>query len=411
MLAFATPPRAAQGAAAAAKVPHRVAALRCAAAPGLAARPAYGADAGFWGMAAAATTAAAAMGAVARGSLRKRTRRAVFAMRRQMARSTAPIALRATLDELPENLEEFDEDEDIEEFDEDDADEVRAIIADEERKRRQQIERKMEEVKREAAIEEEETIEQAFVSAARVREARISEALAAAEKEASEAIADVEKAAEARIQAANLRFRDVAERRLRETAERLERAPANLDEVDYEASDLENEDDPEVSAKMAQSSSAETIRRMLWEIPKTVLPFSVEKSIRYVDKDRTPHRRELRVLKCANDERMIARARRSIVKGSPKRARLEKMMKAGRQDFAMDIVMERSLHGIRAFRYRSGMRDLRNETAFRRTLYHIPDKYRKRARWHRPKQMMATNDKKGYKKVSNLPKSQKRSLD
>merc|ERR1712007_299213 len=91
---------------------------------------------------------------------------------------------------------------------------------------------------------------------------------------------------------------------------------------------------------------------------------------------------------------MTLKARASIKAGQPTMMKLRKMMRRGRENFAMDIVSERNRAGMRAFKYRSGQRDLRNlEPDSRRrkrglngqlskgVKWRAPDHKRKRHRW------------------------------
>jgi len=143
---------------------------------------------------------------------------------------------------------------------------------------------------------------------------------------------------------------------------------------------------PDYMEPPRKKTQAEIVRSQLWDIPKTVLPFQEWETVHYKDRDKTGHTRELVALKAGNTQKMIMKARRQIAKGVPKQARLFRMMRRGREKFGIDIVSERTYHGIRAFKYRSGMRDLREDPS-RKLIKEkgygerLPEHRRKRARW------------------------------
>lgn len=113
-----------------------------------------------------------------------------------------------------------------------------------------------------------------------------------------------------------------------------------------------------------------------------MLPLLDERRVKYNNKDKIRETRDLVVLKAKNATAMVKRAQKLIAHGTIKQSKLIRMMRVGRENFARDIVTEMNRPGLRAFRYRSGMRDLRYEETFRRVEKRVPDYKRKRHRWN-----------------------------
>lgn len=127
--------------------------------------------------------------------------------------------------------------------------------------------------------------------------------------------------------------------------------------------------------------TADMQRLALWDIPKDVLPLVQEQRVWYKNKDKQKITRDLVVLKAKNAGAMLKKSWKLIGKATLKQSKQLKMSRFGRWNFGRDIITERSRGGLRAFRYRSGMRDLRYETEFRRRELRVPDRSRKRHRW------------------------------
>jgi len=134
-------------------------------------------------------------------------------------------------------------------------------------------------------------------------------------------------------------------------------------------------------------------------MPKDMMPFLEEKRVRYKNKDTQMTQRDLVVVKGKNSKAMVEKAAERIARETVPMSKVLKMMRSNRRNWARDIVTERTRGGLRAFRYRSGMRDLRHETKFRRVEKRLPDLKRKRHRWMqllKPHARWAPNTKKGY---------------
>lgn len=128
-------------------------------------------------------------------------------------------------------------------------------------------------------------------------------------------------------------------------------------------------------------TSADIMRRQLWAVPKDIMPHMEESRTSFRSKDTSWVHRDLVVVKGKNANAMIRKSRHLIKRGTIKQSKALRMMRFGRENFARDIVTERTRGGLRAFRYRSGQRDLREEAKFRRVEQRLPDRYRKRHRW------------------------------
>lgn len=129
-------------------------------------------------------------------------------------------------------------------------------------------------------------------------------------------------------------------------------------------------------------STADLVRRQLWDMPKDMLPLMREQRVKYRTRaGKLTQYRDLAVVKAPNAKAMVQKSKEIIGHAAIGPGKLLKMMRFGRENFGRDFVTERTRGGLRAFRYRSGMRDLRNETKSRRVEKRIPDHKRKRARW------------------------------
>jgi len=128
-------------------------------------------------------------------------------------------------------------------------------------------------------------------------------------------------------------------------------------------------------------SRADIQRREIMHMPKDVFPLLEETRTFYINQDKHKIRRDLVVIKSKDANKMVTRSRKILGKGSKQQSKLLRMMRHGRENFARDIVSERSRGGLRAFKYRSGMRDLRHEGKYRKVEQRLPDHKRKRHRW------------------------------
>lgn len=128
-------------------------------------------------------------------------------------------------------------------------------------------------------------------------------------------------------------------------------------------------------------TSADIMRRELWRMPKNIMAHMEEERRSFRSKDTTWVHRDLVVVKGKNAGAMIRKSTALIKRGTKRQSKVLRMMRFGRENFARDIVTERTRGGLRAFRYRSGQRDLREEAKFRRVEQRLPDRYRKRHRW------------------------------
>lgn len=126
--------------------------------------------------------------------------------------------------------------------------------------------------------------------------------------------------------------------------------------------------------------SADIMRRDLWDMPKDVLRSIQPHKVRFRTKDKQWTRRELVVVKGASSSEMVERAQKVISDATLTQSKLLHWSRVGRENFGRDVIREQSRGGRRAFRYRSGMRDLRNEKGFRWEEKRLPDHKRKRSR-------------------------------
>jgi len=128
-------------------------------------------------------------------------------------------------------------------------------------------------------------------------------------------------------------------------------------------------------------SKADIQRRDILHIPKDVYPLLDERRTSYINQDKHSILKDLVVIKSKNANMMLHRSRKILGKGSKQQSKLLRMMRHGRENFGRDIISERARGGLRAFKYRSGMRDQRHEGKFRRVEQRLPDHKRKRHRW------------------------------
>lgn len=128
-------------------------------------------------------------------------------------------------------------------------------------------------------------------------------------------------------------------------------------------------------------SPAQIERQKLWEMPKDMLPLQRTQRTRYLTKHgKQVQIRDLVVVKAPNALKMIRKSRALIAHAAIGQGKLLRMMRHKRWNFGRDPVSEWSRGGRRAFRYRSGMRDLRNEEGYRKEELRPPDRMGKRKR-------------------------------
>lgn len=130
---------------------------------------------------------------------------------------------------------------------------------------------------------------------------------------------------------------------------------------------------------------ADIERQRLWDMPKDALPLMKSQRISFMNKQKKEEEMDVVVLKARNANRMIERSQKLIKQGTMGEQRLQKMQEWGREHFGKYAPTDRNKAGWRSFRYRSGMRDLRevSETESyqrRKTDIRPPDQKRTRHR-------------------------------
>lgn len=126
---------------------------------------------------------------------------------------------------------------------------------------------------------------------------------------------------------------------------------------------------------------ADIQRTEVWNMPKDVLKITGSQRVRFKSADKHWHERDLVVIKGNNAKTILERSRKLISAGSTKQSKISTMMSIGRSNWNKDIVTERTRGGLRAFRYRSGQIDMRNDLKNKRREKRLPDNKRKRHRW------------------------------
>lgn len=172
--------------------------------------------------------------------------------------------------------------------------------------------------------------------------------------------------------------------RIRLRAERL-----NDDRFDEDEGWDEEEYDESASSKgltVAQNEApvvrktlkADLLRQKIWDMPKNILPFVKPDIVRFPNKEKEMVEQELFVMKAKNANAIVKRSQAILKQGTLTAWNEKKMMRTGRKNFMRDYPEEQNRPGWRAFRYRSGMRDLRNEKGFRFQKLRLPDHKRKK---------------------------------
>jgi len=158
------------------------------------------------------------------------------------------------------------------------------------------------------------------------------------------------------------------------------------------------------SGRIAKKKSMADIQRSdLWHMPKDVsgITSQISLNIQHRNSEEESTRRDLIVLPTKKHGDAITKATNIISKGTKQKDRIVKIMSIGRKNWARDVLSQRSSAGIRAFRYRSGMRDLRNAApGSRRKEKRHPRRKRIRFGDLVPKvSIPAIHTKKGFKRV------------
>lgn len=140
---------------------------------------------------------------------------------------------------------------------------------------------------------------------------------------------------------------------------------------------------------MPSKTKADVARQRLWNMPKEVQPFMNVGTVTFKNKENRDRTRDLVVLKAKNSKAMIERSQKIIKSATLSKIRMKRMMRFGREDFGRDSPWQWNRPGRRAFRMRSGMRDLRfvdEKERYQRKKRELrwPDQTRKRFR-ERPK--------------------------
>lgn len=127
-----------------------------------------------------------------------------------------------------------------------------------------------------------------------------------------------------------------------------------------------------------QTLKADLLRQKIWEMPKNILPLVKPDIVRFPNKEKEMVEQELFVMKAKNANAIVKRSQAILKQGTLTAWTEKKMMRTGRKNFMKDYPEEQNRPGWRAFRYRSGMRDLRNEKGFRFQKLRLPDHKRKK---------------------------------
>eukprot|EP00933_Yihiella_yeosuensis_P074942 TRINITY_DN84044_c0_g1_i1.p1 TRINITY_DN84044_c0_g1~~TRINITY_DN84044_c0_g1_i1.p1 ORF type:complete len:324 (+),score=48.05 TRINITY_DN84044_c0_g1_i1:94-1065(+) len=149
-----------------------------------------------------------------------------------------------------------------------------------------------------------------------------------------------------------------------------EEAEEPYEEECVESSDSEYSDDGSsavfrgADAPLAepQKTRADIQREQLWHQPKgpaEILPLMMNTKVRFKNKDGKPESTDLVILKARNHAEIQKRCTAIIKQGTMTRMKLKLMNRIGRENWARDLPSQTSNAGWRAFRLRSGMRDMR----------------------------------------------------
>ncbi|CAE7669214.1 unnamed protein product, partial [Symbiodinium pilosum] len=94
-------------------------------------------------------------------------------------------------------------------------------------------------------------------------------------------------------------------------------------------------------------------------MPKDVAPYLEVGSVTYQNKEKLNRTRGLVVMKAKNSQVMLEKSEKIIKQGTLSKIRMRRLMRHGRGEFGRDNALQWNRGGRRAFRMRSGMKDLR----------------------------------------------------
>ncbi|CAE7948468.1 unnamed protein product [Symbiodinium sp. KB8] len=135
-----------------------------------------------------------------------------------------------------------------------------------------------------------------------------------------------------------------------------------FDQDEGEEEALAELEDPEShgDAPLSQAQTkADVARQRLWNMPKDVAPYLQVANVTYQNKEKLARTRNLVVLKAKNSQAMLQKSEKIIKQGTLSKIRMRRLMRHGRGEFGRDNALQWNRPGRRAFRMRSGMKDLR----------------------------------------------------
>eukprot|EP00913_Durusdinium_trenchii_P029047 g27235.t1 len=132
---------------------------------------------------------------------------------------------------------------------------------------------------------------------------------------------------------------------------------ASEDAASPEFSVEESPSDESVSLTPTKTK-ADMARERLWNMPKEVAPY-LGWQVTYLNKEKRDRSRNLVVIKAKNTQAVIEKSQRIIKHGTLSKIRMKRLMRHGRENFGRDTPWQWNRPGRRAFRMRSGMKDLR----------------------------------------------------
>ncbi|CAK9077102.1 unnamed protein product [Durusdinium trenchii] len=133
---------------------------------------------------------------------------------------------------------------------------------------------------------------------------------------------------------------------------------ASEDAASPEFSVEESPSDESVSLTPTKTK-ADMARERLWNMPKEVAPYLGVARVTYLNKEKRDRSRNLVVIKAKNTQAVIEKSQRIIKHGTLSKIRMKRLMRHGRENFGRDTPWQWNRPGRRAFRMRSGMKDLR----------------------------------------------------
>jgi len=133
-------------------------------------------------------------------------------------------------------------------------------------------------------------------------------------------------------------------------------------DASYEEEALAELEDPDSDGDAPLShaqTKADVARQRLWNMPKDVAPYLQVANVTYQNKEKLARTRNLVVLKAKNSQAMLQKSEKIIKQGTLSKIRMRRLMRHGRGEFGRDNALQWNRPGRRAFRMRSGMKDLR----------------------------------------------------